>query len=678
MIPRVIKLHLFGVLLSSLLGSPGANAGDVILIGNERVLFSTLTGDISGVTYPCGFIPRRATGPNYDVDNEPYFDGPIAPISYLAGSTTKLHFNASVGYKNYRVTSTLTGSGETAYVYDGELDCNPVYTSSLSASNSSFTWAEWLYGTYRDVPSGKVYAVVYNEYYGGNYGAVPPTDNFSAYSALGLAVSSSNGASFQRIQAAPNHIFLRTPELRQNITTGQGYGWWGGVFKSPLDQLYYAGSHSGATDQTVLMRTSNLENPNGWYAWNGAGFNVNVPPSGLNPAAFQGIGINPLYLGYSDYFKKYIAVTLGSSDNYASGNNLIVYNLSDDLVHWGPPRKIMYNPACGPDHYCEPMYERPRELTSYPSIMDPGYLSDTSDSTKASNGMTGMKPVVTYIKNFSQQTIHQQFATQKVSFENVVVNRMDNFSMRAISGAGNQAMVMGFFIQGSESKQFVFRALSSSLPLPPDFGYPKISSPRISLYDVYGNLIASNLRWTTLSMEDQAVLTSHGLQPGNTKESALVVTLGAGTYTLKLDNGTGVGVIDGFDLSSTAESKIAQISIRAYSQPGNGAIIMGFISRGGQKGVIRGTGTSTLAPFGFSPVIPDPYFSLYDGAGNPIGGNDDWGSDPSAFEIQFVYELAPGDTDESATILNTQKGFYTVVLQGTGYGLLELYNVNPY
>ena len=676
MITSRIKLHLLCVLLFGAFGLPSANAGDVILIGLERIVFSTLTGTTQGVSYPCGFIPRTIPGRCGPVDNEPYFDGPIAPVSYLLGTTKKLYFNLSLGHKNYRLTSTLTGSGESASFSNGILDCHPVYTASLSGSDDSFAWAEWLYGTFRDVPNNKVYGVLYNEYHGGQC----PPDNYGVYVALGLAVSSDNGANFAKIRGAPNHIFLRTPELRQPIAAAQGYGWFGGIFKSPLDQFYYAGGGSAATDQTVLMRNNNLENPNTWYAWNGVGFNVNVPPTGLNPAAFQGIGINPLYLGYSDYFKKYIAVTIGSTDNYQSGNNLIVYNLSDDLVHWGPPRKIMYNPACGPDQNC---FNDPKgELASYPSIMDPMYLSETGDSTKASNGMTGMKPLVTYIKNFSGQTIRQQFATQKVSFENVVVNRMDNFSMRGVVGAGNQNLVMGFIMQGSESKKFVFRGIGPSLPLPPNFGYPKIANPRISLYGSNGALIASNAGWTSLSQQNRSFLTSNGMQPGSTSESALVVTLGPDTYTIKMDNGTGVGLIEGYDFSSTAEAKIAQVSVRGYSQPGYGALTMGFISRGGQQGVVRGTGTSTLAPAGLSPVIPNPYVTVYNSAGGQIISNDDWPTDPNAGVIEG-YGLAPGNSLESATMFSTTTvlpskfSVYTVQLQGTGYGLLELYNVNP-
>jgi hypothetical protein len=620
-----------------------------------------------------------------------------------------LRFNASSGYKNYQITDNLA-----SFPNGAALDCNPVYTASLSVPNDAFAWAEWLYGTFRDVQSGNVYAVLYNEYYGGNYFPGPPADGYGVYVALGLGVSTNTGATFSKIQPAPNHVIVRSPYLRQNTAASYGYGWFGGIFKSPLDQMYYVGAGGAETGTTALVRTNNLNDTTSWNAWNGSDWSVPTVPLSQ---PYEGIGINPLYLGFSDYFKKYIAVTTGNVGGDPSrGNYQIVYNLSDDLVHWGPARKIMDNPTCPSTGDCN-------SILSYPSSMDPVYLSQSNNSTMASNGMIGAHPYVTYIKNVDSGATHQQFAAQQVSFDNVVFNRMDNFSVRGVVGEG-QDVVMGFIIQGTEDKQFVFRALGPSLNLPADFGYDALPRPGIDLRDQNGNLLASNQGWQSLPADDQQRLTNTGLTPGSTDESALVVTLSPGSYSLTMyqwwpyyqsdalslrregsnarpasdaqvvapDCTTcdyyGVGLLDAYDLSSLAEAKVAEVSVRAFSRPGNGALTMGFISRGGQQAVIRGTGTSTLAPAGFSPVIPNPYMSVYDNVGSLITSNDDWGTDSNAGLIQS-YGLAPGDSFESATMFSTQTpafstqtsntvfSNYSVQLQGTGYGLLELYNVNP-
>lgn len=44
-----------------------------------------------------------------------------------------------------------------------------------------------------------------------------------------------------------------------------------------------------------------------------------------------------------------------------------------------------------------------------------------------------------------------------------------------------------------------------------------------------------------------------------------------------------MGLVEGYDLSSMAESAVVALSIRGYSQPGNGALLMGFISRANAK-----------------------------------------------------------------------------------------------
>jgi hypothetical protein len=653
-------LSLFLGLCAVCLFGFAARAGDITLLGSERIVFSTFFGDSTGVNYPCGRIARTATGPNYSVDNEPYFDGPVAPISYVEGSIKKLRFNASLGYRNYRILSTLNADSSFT---NGTLDCTPVYTAGMSSDNTSFNWAEWLYGTFRDVSTGRVYAIAYNEYYGGTYYSGP----HNTYSALGMVYSTNNGATFQKIQSPPNHVIVKAPYLWPN---GGGLGFFGGILKSPLDQLYYVGV-SGGDNGTPIIRTNNLDDPTSWRAWDGSGFNMPTTP--LN-SGYVGISVNPLYLGYSDYFKKYIAVTTGNVGGDPSrGGYQIVYNLSDDMVNWGPARKIMDNPACPSSGDCG-------SIASYPAMMDPSYLSDTNDSTKASNGMNGISPYVTYIKNYMVPSQYrQQFAAQRISFDQVVFNRMDNFSMRGVVDGGGRSLVMGFIMQGSESKQFAFRGLGPSLPNV--FSYPRIGNPRISLYDGGGNLIASNAGWRSLSGSDQNVLISKGINPSSDAEAAIVATIAPGNYSLIMDNGYGIGVIEAYDFSPTAESKIANVSVRGYGQPADGALTMGFISRGGQQAIVRGTGMSSLAPFGFSPVIPDPYLTVYNGSGGTIISNNDWGTDPNAGVIQS-YGLAPGNSAESATMFSTQAtlpsrfSVYTVQLQGTGFGLLDLYNVN--
>ena len=60
----------------------------------------------------------------------------------------------------------------------------------------------------------------------------------------------------------------------------------------------------------------------------------------------------------------------------------------------------------------------------------------------------------------------------------------------------------------------------------------------------------------------------------------------------------------------------------------------------------------------------------------PLGGNDNWRSEPSALELENNL-LAPPDDAEAATILHLPVGAYTAVTAGTdggiGVGLVEVY-----
>ena len=412
---RIVRSLRFAIIALLLASCASIEADPVTTLGSPQRIFATGFGDGSGISYPCGFIPR--TRSPFQQDNEPYFDGPIAPISYTENGVTKIRFNASLGSQNYRLTSTLQTNGSFS---GATLDCQPVYTPALSTDPNSFDWAQWLYGTFRDTGTGKVYAVLYNEFYGGHY----PRGSHSNMSVLGLAVSYDNGASFQKSVSDPNnpsaHIIIR-PNYLWSEGGGGGNGYQGGIFKSPLDGMYYVSANGDLPLLAGMLRGTNLDDPSTWRGWDGTGFNLATNPL---VSSLANIDVAPFYLGYSDYFKKYISVTTGNVNGEpARGSYQIVYKLSEDLVHWGPYRKVMDNPACPSTGTCA-------SISSYPSAMDPVYLRQTSDSVTASNGIIGAHPYITYVQNFGSGALRQDVSAQQVSFDRVPTNRIDNFSVR--------------------------------------------------------------------------------------------------------------------------------------------------------------------------------------------------------------------------------------------------------
>src|SRR5207245_325570 len=150
-----------------------------------------------------------------------------------------------------------------------------------------------------------------------------------------------------------------------------------------------------------------------------------------------------------------------------------------------------------------------------------------------------------------------------------------------------------------------------------------------------GAVIASNDNW--MEGRNRQEIISRGLGPSNNLESAILTSLSPGNYTAivrGVNNGTGIALVEGYDLDPTAGSKLGNISTRALVQTGDNVMIGGFIITGsGQKRVIvRAIGPS-LAQYGITNPLLDPTLELHDGSGAVIAFDDNW-RDSQEAEIQ--------------------------------------------
>jgi hypothetical protein len=142
--------------------------------------------------------------------------------------------------------------------------------------------------------------------------------------------------------------------------------------------------------------------------------------------------------------------------------------------------------------------------------------------------------------------------------------------------------------------------------------------------------------------------------------------------------GTGVGLVEAYDLSPTSDSKLANISTRGFVGTLDDVMIGGFIiSGGGARVVVRAIGPS-LGTKGISNPLADPTLDLHDANGALVTTNNNW-EDSQALDLQAV-ALAPSDLSEAATVQWLSPGAYTAVAQGnsgqTGVGLVDIYCVN--
>jgi photosystem II stability/assembly factor-like uncharacterized protein len=254
-----------------------------------------------------------------------------------------------------------------------------------------------------------------------------------------------------------------------------------------------------------------------------------------------------------------------------------------------------------------------------------------------------------------------------------------NISTRARVETGGGVLIGGFIISGSVPKRVAVRGIGPSLS---NFGLSDVlADPTLELRGASGVALAQNDNWQNDTAQ-AAELAALGLALNNSNESALIATLNPGAYTAILagkNGGTGVGVVEVYDVNQSVDAELANISTRGFVQAGGNVMIGGFILGGSNTQlVLRGMGPS-LGQFGLSPVLADPTLELHDGNGVLLIANDDWQSDPTSAAQLSAHGLAPQDPKESGIFTSLPAGAFTTILAGknggAGLGLVEIYNV---
>jgi hypothetical protein len=110
------------------------------------------------------------------------------------------------------------------------------------------------------------------------------------------------------------------------------------------------------------MRTSQLDRPDQWRAWNGAGFSVRfVDPyreSAASPAkhvcepvSFREIGVMTGSLTVNTYLDRYVVVSISAGRGSVDTSRGIYYSTSEDLISW-KPRRLMREVEVPATHQC--------------------------------------------------------------------------------------------------------------------------------------------------------------------------------------------------------------------------------------------------------------------------------------------------------------------------------------
>ena len=250
-----------------------------------------------------------------------------------------------------------------------------------------------------------------------------------------------------------------------------------------------------------------------------------------------------------------------------------------------------------------------------------------------------------------------------------------NISTRGLVLDGDNVLIAGFIILGTQPKRLALRAIGPSLPLP-----NALADPFLEFHDGNGQPVASNDNWRTNADADRQEIIAAGLAPTNDLESVLISTVSPGNFTAVVRGvlgTTGLAVVEGYDLDRTVNSKFANISTRGVVQTGDNVLIGGYIVLGpdNETVVVRGIGPSLL----LSGKLSDPTLELRDGNGALLEANDNWIDSPNKQAI-IDSTIPPSNDLESAIVRTLTPANYTAILRGaggtTGIAVVEIYGLN--
>ena len=123
--------------------------------------------------------------------------------------------------------------------------------------------------------------------------------------------------------------------------------------------------------------------------------------------------------------------------------------------------------------------------------------------------------------------------------------QLANISTRGFVNTGDNVMIGGFIVSGTEPTSVLVRAIGPSLTA---FGVQgALPATTLELHDSNGAVI-SNEGWRNTQEAD---IVATGLQPSNDNEAAILATLVPGSYTAVVrgkDNTTGIGLVEAYNL----------------------------------------------------------------------------------------------------------------------------------
>jgi hypothetical protein len=253
-------------------------------------------------------------------------------------------------------------------------------------------------------------------------------------------------------------------------------------------------------------------------------------------------------------------------------------------------------------------------------------------------------------------------------------------STRLSVGVGDQVGIGGFIITGNTPKQVIIRGVGPTLA---QSGIATaLPDPVLELHGPGSFPTVTNDNWRDTQQQQ---IQGAGLAPTSNLEPAIWATLSPGAYTAILrgtNNTTGTALVEIYDIDQAADSKLGNLSTRAFVGANQNIAIAGLMvsaGAGSDRVVVRGIGPS-LAP-AVANVLANPALELRNNNGSLLGSNNDWQDNTVQAQQITAAGLALTNSLESALLAILPPGRYTALLfgdnNGTGNGLVEVYDLGP-
>jgi outer membrane protein assembly factor BamB len=426
---------------------------------------------------------------------------------------------------------------------------------------------KWSFDAGSDIEGGAVVDDTGNIYFGANNGylqSLRPDGSLRWRIALGTAISStpvlrSDGS---LLVGGSSFGTAATPGFFACISTIDGSVRWSNAVDDIVDSSAAVGADQRMyfTSYGRLLYTLNgTSNLSPGALW--AEHRRDAVHSGRSPADASLSRLSNLssrcYVGVGDLN----SLTVGFSLSGGS-KNMLIRAIGPRLADFGlPASSLMATP----------------ELTLLPASGSPvlatntGWSSDASQVTALSQafGLVGAFPLVLGSAdcallsqlsggNYTPRVTGLSGTTGIVLVELYdtspgVGGRLANISARAPVGSGNGVLIAGLVLDGSAPRTLLIRGIGPSLGA---FGITTpLSATSLALYDAGQVKLAQNTNWGSAAnaflIPDVASSVGAFSLASGSADSALLVTLLPGAYTVQLSNpsgGTGVGLIEVYEV----------------------------------------------------------------------------------------------------------------------------------